>query len=290
MGFFKNSQLMKEILQSSVQKLDVVIWLITVAFFVLSAIFLGGVVWPSILWAIGIIVLMFFVGLSIELILAALKHVKWLGTITGFITNGPEALVLIVWLIWGNVLFAASTPLGSNVMNPILLFIALCATWVILKLKDFQYKSYFLSTFALTAILAIWFFRLPEAWFIIWWIVAGTVWIILFRKKFDYAEENTDTAVASKLFLPLGIIILLISWYFLDPIVGYTAEVSQAPKWVIWFLVLATLTSWPEFKSVLSLLNKWKVLDGFVNIFVSNITNIWLASIGIVIWFLTQYV
>jgi cation:H+ antiporter len=104
------------------------------------------------------------------------------------------------------------------------------------------------------------------------------------------SEENPQDAVKvpSKLFLPAGIALLLISWYFLDPIVSFTADASMAPKWLIWFLVLATLTSWPEFKSVLSLLKKWKVLDGFINIFVSNITNIWLASIWILVWLVIE--
>jgi cation:H+ antiporter len=49
-------------------------------------------------------------------------------------------------------------------------------------------------------------------------------------------------------------------------------------------LVLSTLTSWPEFKSVLWLLKRKKNLDAFINILVSNITNLWLAIIWIIIW------
>jgi cation:H+ antiporter len=82
--------------------------------------------------------------------------------------------------------------------------------------------------------------------------------------------------------------ILLFSWYFLDPIVSFTAEASKAPKWVIWFLVLATLTSWPEFKSIIALLKRKKILDCFENILVSNITNLWLAIIWVSIWFFTK--
>ncbi len=78
------------------------------------------------------------------------------------------------------------------------------------------------------------------------------------------------------------------SWYFLDPVVTFTAEASLAPKWVIWFLVLATLTSWPEFKSVLALLKRNKTIDAFENILVSNITNLWLAIIWIIIWLLLK--
>ncbi len=257
-------------------------------FFVISAIILGWNILNSIIWALWIIILMFFVWLSIELILAALSHVKWLWAITGFITNGPEALVLIVWLLTGNVLFAASTPLGSNVMNPILLFLALIVSWTLLSLKSFKYKIFFLIAFITTAIFALWFFVIPESYYLVWVLVSGITTIALFRKKFDYQEHSEIENNISNLVLPLGVIILLVSGYFLDPIVWYTAEASKSPKWVIWFLVLATLTSWPEFKSVLSLLSKWKILDGFVNIFVSNITNIWLAASGVIIWLLTQ--
>ena len=280
---------MKDILQSSVQKLDIIIWIITLSFFLVSAWILGWDIQGSFIGALGIIVLMFFVGLSIELILSALKHVKWLGAITGFITNGPEALVLIVWLITGNVLFAASTPLGSNVMNPILLILALIVSGLIVGLKDFKYKLFFIASFIITGAFAIGFFFIPESWYFAWIIIAGAVSIALFRKKFDYQEESVAAwESASRLFLPIGVIILLVSGYFLDPVVWYTAEASKSPKWLIWFLVLATLTSWPEFKSVLSLFSKWKTLDGFVNIFVSNITNIWLAAAWVFVWLMIK--
>ena len=280
---------MRDILKSSVQKLDLIIWGVTILFFLLSALFLGWIISSSILWAIGIIILMFFVGLSIELILAALQNVKWLWAITGFITNGPEALVLIVWLIWGNVLFAASTPLGSNVMNPILLLLALIVSWVFFKLQDFKYKKYFSFAFLITAFFALIFFVIWESLYPLWLLTAVITTVILFRKKFDYEEQAESNIQPEKYYLPLGIVMLLVSGFFLDPIVSYTAEASKAPKGVIGFLVLATLTSWPEFKSVLSLFNKWKILDGFVNIFVSNITNIWLAASWVLVWLITQY-
>ncbi len=280
---------MKEILKSSVQKLDIIIWLITIVFFLLSALFLGWAIWSSILGAIWIIILMFFVGLSIELILSALQNVKWLWAITWFITNWPEALVLIVGLIGWNVLFAASTPLGSNVMNPVLLILALLVSWVFFKLQNFKYKKYFALSFFITAFFALVFFKLPESLYPIWLITSIITTVILFRKKFDYEEAEESWVAASKLYLPLWVIILLISWFLLDPIVSFTADASKAPKWVIGFLVLATLTSWPEFKSVLSLLNKWRILDGFVNIFISNITNIWLAASWILVWLVTKF-
>lgn len=279
---------MKKLLIESMQKLDFIIWWITLLFFIGSAFIMWWDINNSFLWASWIIVLMFLVWLSIELILSSLKHVKWVGKITGFITNWPEALVLIVWLIWWNVLFAASTPLGSNVMNPILLLTAILVTGYLLKLKKFNYKWFFTISFILTAILATIFFKIPENYYIYWIILSLVISIALFSKKFDHEDSEEDQESVSKWYLPLWILILLVSGYFLDPVVSFTAEASLAPKWVIWFLVLATLTSWPEFKSVLALLRRKKTLDAFINILVSNITNLWLAIIWVIIWMLIK--
>jgi len=232
---------------------------------------------------------MFFVWFSIELILGALNNIKWVWKITWFITNWPEALVLIVWLISGNVLFAASTPLWSNLMNPILLLTAILITWYILKLKKLNHKWYFIIWFMITAILAISFFNIQESYYVYWIILSFIISLWLFFKKYNHQEDVEDEQVIeNKIYLPLGIIILLISWFFLDPIVNFTAEASKSPKWLIWFLVLATLTSWPEFKSVLALLKRKKTLDAFINILVSNITNLWLAIIWVTIWLFMQ--
>lgn len=280
---------MKRLLLESMQKLDFAIWWITLVFFLWLAFFLWWNIDESFIGASGIIVLMFLVWFSIELILSALKNVKWVGKITGFITNWPEALVLIVWLIGWSVLFAASTPLGSNVMNPILLLTAIFITWYLLKLKKHNYKLFFILSFLLTAFLATIFFKLPENYYIYWIIFSLIISLFLFFKKFDNKEEEIeDNTPVSKVYLPIGLSILLFSWYFLDPVVSFTAEASQAPKWVIWFLVLATLTSWPEFKSVLALLKRNKTFDAFMNILVSNITNLWLAIIWITIWLLIK--
>ena len=280
---------MKKILVESIQKLDFVIWGITLFFFLWSAILLWWNINESFIWASWIIVLMFLVWFSIELILSALKNVKWVWKITWFITNWPEALVLIVWLIAWNVLFAASTPLWSNLMNPILLFTAILITWYLIKLRDFNYKWFFIISFIITAIFAIIFFKIPENYYLYWIIISFLISVYLFTRKFDEEEEIEEITVdVSKLYLPLWLWILLISWYFLDPVVDFTAEASMAPKWVIWFLVLATLTSWPEFKSVLALLKRNKTLDAFENILVSNITNLWLAIIWISIWMMMK--
>jgi len=280
---------MKQLLLQSLQKLDFVIWWLTLMFFIASALLMWWNIHEAFLWASGIIVLMFFVWFSIELILGALNNIKWVWKITWFITNWPEALVLIVWLISGNVLFAASTPLWSNLMNPILLLTAILITWYILKLKKLNHKWYFIIWFMITAILAISFFNIQESYYVYWIILSFIISLWLFFKKYNHQEDVEDEQVIeNKIYLPLGIIILLISWFFLDPIVNFTAEASKSPKWLIWFLVLATLTSWPEFKSVLALLKRKKTLDAFINILVSNITNLWLAIIWVTIWLFMQ--
>ncbi len=74
--------------------------------------------------AIGVILDMLCVGFAIEILIECLKNTKGIGTLTGFITNGPEAVCLLVGLFIGDIVFAASTPLGSNFMNPLLLLAA----------------------------------------------------------------------------------------------------------------------------------------------------------------------
>lgn len=287
---------MKQLLKESVQKVDFIIWILTILFFIWFAVFWQGNILNSFWWAIWIIILMFFVWLSIELILSALKNIKWLWEITGYITNWPEALVLIVWLISWNILFAASTPLGSNVVNPILLWFAILTVWMFGLIKNFRYKFFYISSFIFTAIIASTFFKIPEKFYFLWVLISVLFTIIFYikNKRIITKEENLTIKKeevqekSPKYFLPLGIIILLAAWYFLDPVVSYTAEASKAPKWVIWFLVLSTLTSWPEFKSCISLLRKNRPLDAFVNILISNFTNIWLAAIWVLAWYLTN--
>lgn len=281
---------MKYIIKRSIWKLDITVWIITVLFFIFSAWFYSWNIIYSIYWSIWIVVLMLFVWISIEMTLISLKNIKWLWTITGFITNWPEALVLVVWLMSWNIIFATSTPLWSNFINPILFLL-----WIVImkKLKlmlNYKYRYFFLIWFIITWFLALLFFFIQEHYYLQWLLITLIISFILFFKKLDNHQSEIDTEVevieiTSKLLLPSWIIILLLSWYFLDPIVWFTSEVSKTPKWIIWFLVLSTLTSWPEFKSVLLLLKKWKLQDSFINILVSNITNLWLAIIGIIFWY-----
>lgn len=275
---------MKKLLFESIQKFDFIIWWITLLFFISSSIFFWWNINETFSWASWIIVLMFLVWFSIELILSALKNVKWIWKITWFITNWPEALVLIVWLISWDILFAASTPLWSNVMNPILLLIAFISTGTFLIWKKDTNIKFFLFSFFITAFLALLFFVIPQNYYLYWILISFVISILIYNKKYDHNDIIDNVDSVSKLYLPLWIIILLIAWYFLDPVVNFTAEASKAPKWIIWFLILSTLTSWPEFKSVIALLNRKKIHDSFINILVSNLTNLWLAIIWVIVW------
>lgn len=225
---------------------------------------------------------MLLISLAIEIIIECLKNNKAIGTLTGFITNGPEAVCLLVGLIAGDIIFAASTPLGSNFMNPLLLFAAALITSQAVKTFS-THKLYTLVTISSTAALAGGFFLLSTNHYLLWLAVSSAVTISLFffRPKEQETESPEEYTFNPSLWLIPSIIILIIAGYFLDPVVSFAALHSHAPKGVIGFVVLATLTSWPEFKSCLVLLNKGKNLAAILNITVSNITNIWLAAIGI---------
>lgn len=257
-------------------------WLLVLAFFCGSSLIFQGDLHLSFLGASGIIIEMMIIGLSIEIIIESIKHIKGVGTLTGFITNGPEALCLIVGLIADDVLYAASTPLGSNFMNPILLLTAavICKkTLPTIKIKP----AYTLFTICSTATLAIGFYIIDPSFYKYWMIIAVLVTIPLFFFRPDEGEEESEEMYhqAARFWLVPAIILLLGSGYFLDPAVSFAAEHSKAPKGIIGFVVLATLTSWPEFKSCLALLSRNKPLAAILNITISNITNIWLAASGI---------
>ncbi len=280
---------MKDLVLSSVTKLDLVVWVLVLLFFCGSSLLFQGDLQASFLGASGIIVEMMLIGLSVEIIIESIKHIKGIGTVTGFITNGPEALCLIVGLAAGDVLFAASTPLGSNFMNPVLLCIAaiICG----MTLKTIKTKPvYSLITLISTASLAVSFYSLDESHFKYWLVAALLITVPLFFLRPGEGEEESDEMYhkgARKWLIP-SILLLLGAGYFLDPVVSFAAEHSKAPKGLIGFLVLATLTSWPEFKSCLALLGRNKPLAAILNITISNITNIWLAAGGVGFYLLSQ--
>ncbi len=280
---------MKTIIIDSLSRLDLLVWILVIFFFCGSAFFFQGNIQMAFIGSGGIIFEMLLIAVSIEIIIEALKDTKGIGTITGFITNGPEAICLIAGLLVGDIIFASSTPLGSNFMNPILL---LCAGLICGQVGIIfrTHRLFTILTISITSFLAIIFYALNQQLYIYWLIAALTATVILFFKRPEEHEpNNTDpTTPKSKFWLMPAIIILTIAGYFLDPVVSFAAEHSHAPKGMIGFIVLSTLTSWPEFKSSLSLLNRHKPLAAILNITVSNITNIWLAIAGISFYLLTK--
>jgi len=273
---------LKTLFFDSVTKLDMVVWILVLLFFCGCSLLFNGDLQQSFIGASGIIVEMMIIGLSIEIIIESIKHIKGIGTVTGFITNGPEALCLIVGLVAGDVLFAASTPLGSNFMNPVLLLIAavICGKTVqTIKTKPL----YSVVTLLSTASLAVTFYTLDQQNFKYWLIGALVITVPLFFMRPSEGEEESNTMYhkGARRWLIPAILMLLGAGYFLDPVVSFAALHSKAPKGLIGFLVLATLTSWPEFKSCLALLGRNKPLAAVLNITISNITNIWLAAGGV---------
>lgn len=273
---------MKNFLTNSVGRLDFIAWSFVLCFFGGSSLLSGGNTLLAFVGAAGIIVEMMLIGLAIEVIIECLKNTRGIGTLTGFITNGPEAVCLLVGLLVGDIIFAASTPLGSNFMNPLLLIAAaiICRR---LKKTFSIHKMYSLVTIATTAGAAGIFFLLQPRHYSVWLAVCTVVTLVLFflRPKEHHSGGNEEFSFRPGRWLFPAIGVLTVSGYYLDPVVSFAAAHSNAPKGLIGFIVLATLTSWPEFKSCLSLLNREKYLAAILNITVSNITNIWLAAVGI---------
>jgi cation:H+ antiporter len=271
---------------SLLHPLDLVIGLLVLAFFVVSALVGGGDVPRSVAGGLAILLVMFVVGAAIEVIIEGLRDMRGLGTAVGFITNGPEALCLVVGLLDKNIIFAASTPLGSNFMNPAMLIGAALAAGT-LGVVFRHHRVYGPLTLTASAALALVFFFLPDGFYVIWLVVVAVVSIVLFlRRPGDpVTEEPGLKAIAGWHVIP-AVLLLVAAGYWLDPVVDYTAEASHAPKGLIGFLVLAALTSWPEFRSSLTLLRRGRTTSAVLNITVSNLTNLWLAGLGVLVYLL----
>jgi len=279
---------LKRFLTDTIGRLDLVVWLLVLTFFCGSALLFKGNIQLAFIGASGVIIEMLLISIAIEIIIECLKNNKSIGTLTGFITNGPEAVCLLVGLVAGDIIFAASTPLGSNFMNPILLFAAAIITRQMIATFSTN-KLYSLVTIVCTASLAGSFFVLKPSQYLVWLIVGSiiTLCLFFFRPNENETETPEDYTFNPTLWLLPAIIILIFAGYFLDPVVSFAAVHSHAPKGVIGFVVLAALTSWPEFKSCLALLSRGKHLAAILNITVSNITNIWLAVIGVATYLFT---
>lgn len=276
---------MKNFLKESFNALDFISWLLVIAFFCGSALAFNGNIAGAAYGAVMIIFEMFIITISIEIIIESLKKTKGIGTLTGFITNGPEAIVLIAGLVAGDIIFAASTPLGSNFMNPLLLLIAALLTQNFILITSTR-PTFSWTTCFFTAFFAGSFFFLNQKDYLIWLMVTITITVMLFilRPKEELQKEDDHLIFEPKIWLLPAVILLIIAGYFLDSIVSQAAQASHTPKGVIGFLVLSTLTSWPEFKSCIGLLKRNNPLAAILNITVSNITNIWLAAVGLIIF------
>ncbi len=279
---------MKRFLVDSIDHLDLIVWLLVICFFCASALLNNGNIQLSFVGAGGIIIEMMLISLSIEIIIESLKNKKGLGTLIGFITNGPEALCLIVGLWVGDILFAASTPLGSNIMNPILLLIAALICGRLITTAKSR-PIYTLVTIVTTAFLAVGFFLIKPAHYPLWLgaVILSTLILFTLRPCEDACEAELHV-FSPGLWFPPAVIILVSAGYFLDPVVSFAADQSNTPKGIIGFLVLATLTSWPEFKSCMGLLGRNRPVAAILNITVSNITNIWLAAGGVGFYLLSH--
>ncbi len=280
---------MKQFIAESIGRLDLLVWILVMTFFCGSSWLFDGKTTMAFIGAAGVIVEMLFISIAIEIIIECLKNTRGIGTITGFITNGPEAVCLLVGLVAGDIIFAASTPLGSNFMNPILLFAAalVCKTVVDTLTTNPVRTS---LTLICTASLAGIFFFIPVTFYLPWVIISVLIsgLFFYFRPAENGIEEKEEHIFNPTLWLIPAVILLTVSGYYLDPVVTFAAEHSHAPKGVIGFFVLSTLTSWPEFKSCLALLKRRRHLAAILNITVSNITNIWLAVTGIVTFLILQ--
>jgi len=269
------------------QPLDVVIGLMVLAFFVISALVGGGDVPRSLGGAALIMLVMFVVGATIEVIIDALRDLPGLGTAVGFITNGPEMLCLVVGLVGGDIIFAASTPLGSNFMNPLMLLVAAMIVGALHAAFGANRRLTVITLLATAAVAALFFF-IPESRYLAWVIGTVTLSVMLFlRRPGDPADLTTTEGMPRWAIIPAAAL-LIGAGYWLDPVVSFTAEASRAPKGLIGFFVLAALTSWPEFRSCLTLLRRGRTNSAVLNITVSNITNLWLAAAGVSIYLLTR--
>ncbi len=277
---------MQGILRNAVWRYDLIGWLAVIGFFIISAITNNKDIPKTFIGALGIIGLMFLIGLSVEILIETIKHLKGLGTITGLLTNFPEMLVVIVGLVDNDILFANSTPLGSNFVNPIVLFFAAFLLGA-LKIALRIYPLYTAITLLASLSIAGSFFLIPINAYPIWLAIMIGVTLILFFQRPDEVDEEEEASefISGFWFFPSALV-LIVSGYFLDPVVEFASEASSAPKGLIGFAVLSILSSWPEFKTIFALINRKKHSAGVLNTLISNIINLWLAGGGVVLYWI----
>lgn len=279
-------------------RIDGVAWVVVLVFFIASALMYGGNVQHAFLAALAIIVLLFIVSHSIELILRALSDHPKLGEITGYVTNGPEALVLIVGLIHHKLDMAMGVPLGSNFANPILMVMAALLTGsVVVMLKQNTWRT--LPILIVAMALAGGYFLIPKTLMALsgWAAVTLIASVLMYLYKGTESNEeagldggdddNLATSISFWYLVP-AVVLLVGAGYFLDSVVTQAAQVSHVPEGMISFFVLSFMTSWPEFRAALALFQRHQPASGVMNIVVSNITNLWLAVAGVGAYVLFQ--
>ncbi len=267
-------------LKKLVNRIDIIIWILVFLFFVFFAVFSSGDLVMTLIASLGVIIVMTLIGVSIEVIIDTLKNMPGLGTVLGFITNGPELVVLIVGIAVADPLFGASTPLGSNVFNPLMLLAAAIIAGKFLSVLKTN-AIYGAVCLIFTISLALGFYIIPEKIFPFWVVLGAAVTLTLFFLRPEDVFEEEGEEETPKWLLGPALLVLMASGYFLDPAVELAGQVANVPKGAIGFVALATLSSWPEFKSCLTLFRKNRVGAAGINIFVSNLTNMWLALIGV---------
>ncbi len=270
---------------TNLDRYDIISWVIVILFFLTSSVIFHGNTPNSLLGALGIILLMVIISISITILLEVMKNHSKVGELAGYITNGPEALCLIVGLIHSKIIFAASVPLGSNFANPILLICASIITGSFLKVIRTEWKRTWSIILVAMFIAGGFFWESSTSFRLGWVIVSLIISVVLYRIKHDERNhgEKKDETISRGWIVP-AILSLIIAGYFLDPLVSFTAKNSLVPEGLIGFAVLSFMTSWPEFRSTLSLIKMKKIRSAIMNIVVSNITNIWLAIIGTIIY------
>ena len=285
---------MKRILRQFIGPDDLIAWTIVIVFFLVSAFLFSGTAHKSILWSLAIIALMVLIALSIKTILESLQGLPYMGAISGVLTNGPELVCVIVGtFLTRDMLFAASTPLGSNFINP---FMLICASLITLSfpvmMKTSPKRTW--SVIFITAFLAAAFFLVPaplshvtplttDQIRFIWLVAAVIASAVLLLFFLHHEVHEREPAGISRWWILPALLILTISGYFLDYAVGQASLFSKAPKGVIGFFVLSFLSSWPEFKATTGLLKKKRVTGAINNILVSNLTNILLGILAVVL-------
>lgn len=273
---------MNAFFKKHIHLIDFVSWLVVLLFFSTSAFVFQGVLEGTFWGALGIVLLMLIITISINVILESLRHHKRIGELAGYITNGPEALCVLVGLLNHKMLFAASVPIGSNFANPLLFAFAILLAGQLPKLFSKQALQAGAVLFLTAFIAAAFYLASDRSFYIAWMLVVLPISFLLYRMKPKETEHQEEVSVGRKELIVPAVLFLIAAGYMLDPVVSYTAESSKLPEGVIGFIVISFLSSWPEFRSSLALVKCERFKSAFVNVYVSNLTNLWLVVIGVI--------